>query len=219
MARRLRPEANSLYGTPQPLTNLELIPIRFHRAPTPNDTGYPIAQLVYDDVGKVQYVLTSVEGGAATWTAITSAAGTVFTVTGTAGGPQGPTAVGDIEILGDGENITTDSSVANTVSVVLTDTPVFASVESGAYQVTTGGAADTVGLATLVPAVDGGTVTVNTTAVTNNSLIFTSIQTLGGAATPQATSIENVVAGTSFDITSADADDSSTVAWFIVEPV
>lgn len=76
-----------------------------------------------------------------------------------------------------------------------------------------GGADATMGTATLV----GGTVTVSTTAVTANSRIFVTTQTLGGTiGTPY---VSARVAGTSFDITSSSGTDTSTVAWLIVEPV
>lgn len=68
------------------------------------------------------------------------------------------------------------------------------------------------GTATLV----GGTVTVNTTAVTANSRIFLTTQTLGGTIGVQYISARS--AGTSFTITSASGTDTSTVAWLIVEP-
>jgi len=70
------------------------------------------------------------------------------------------------------------------------------------------------GLATLA----GGTVTVANTAVTANTRIFLTVQTLSGAAVPQAVAPANVIAGTSFDIISASAADTSTVAWLLIEP-
>lgn len=68
------------------------------------------------------------------------------------------------------------------------------------------------GTATMV----GGTVTVNTTKVTANSRIFLTIQTAGG--TLGSVYISARTAGTSFTITSSSALDTSTVAWFLVEP-
>ncbi len=62
-----------------------------------------------------------------------------------------------------------------------------------------------------------GTVTVSTTAVTANSRIFHSTQAAGGVQ--GNLSIANVVPGTSFDILSDNALDTSTVAWMIVEGV
>lgn len=78
----------------------------------------------------------------------------------------------------------------------------------------TEGANCRMGVATLV----GGTVTVNNTSVTANTRIFLTVQTLGTVATPQAVHADAVVAGTSFDITSADGTDTSTIAWLLFEP-
>jgi len=68
------------------------------------------------------------------------------------------------------------------------------------------------GTATLV----GGTVTVNTTAVTASSKIFLSCNTPGGTQGFLSAADANVVAGTSFVINSSSATDTSTVNWWIV---
>lgn len=78
-------------------------------------------------------------------------------------------------------------------------------------QVKTGSNA-TAGKATLT----GGTVTVSTTKVTANSLIFLTHQNNSG--TVGSPSVSARTAGTSFVITSTSASDTSDVAWFIVEP-
>jgi hypothetical protein len=70
------------------------------------------------------------------------------------------------------------------------------------------------GAATLV----AGTVTVNTTAVTANSRIQLTVQSLGTVAAPKAIAVTARTAATSFTITSADATDTSVVAWTIIEP-
>lgn len=72
----------------------------------------------------------------------------------------------------------------------------------------------TFGQATLT----AGAVTVGTTAVTANSAIFITLHTLGGIAVPAAVEPTARVAGTSFTITSANALDTSTYDWLIVEP-
>lgn len=61
-----------------------------------------------------------------------------------------------------------------------------------------------------------GTATVATTAITANSLVFVSVQALGTVGVAQAIGVTARVAGTSFTLTSADATDTSTVAWMIV---
>ncbi len=68
------------------------------------------------------------------------------------------------------------------------------------------------GLATL----SGGTVTVNTTAVTTTSRIFLTAQDSGTIATPAALEISARTANTSFTISSADVADDRGVAWVII---
>jgi hypothetical protein len=68
------------------------------------------------------------------------------------------------------------------------------------------------GVATLV----AGTVSISTANVTGSSIILVTVQTLGTVTTPQAMYISSQVGSVSFDITSADATDTSTVAWLII---
>ena len=68
------------------------------------------------------------------------------------------------------------------------------------------------GTSTLV----AGTVTVSTTAVTATSRIFLTSQADGGTVGFQRVSART--AATSFTITSSSGTDTSTIAWFIVEP-
>ncbi|WP_376079079.1 hypothetical protein, partial [Lysinibacillus sp. NPDC056232] len=76
------------------------------------------------------------------------------------------------------------------------------------------GAGATSGVATLV----AGAVTVATNKVAANSRIQCTVQSLGTVTTPKAVGVTARVAGTSFTITSADATDTSVVAWFIISP-
>jgi hypothetical protein len=69
------------------------------------------------------------------------------------------------------------------------------------------------GVATLV----AGTVTVATTAVTGNSRIFLTIQSLGTVIVPTTVAITTIAPGASFTITSADPTDTSDIAWLIVD--
>lgn len=67
-----------------------------------------------------------------------------------------------------------------------------------------------------MPATNPNTVTVSTTAVTANSIIFLTPQTQdGGLANPLV--ISSKTAGTSFDITTKDTSYAGTVGWMIVE--
>jgi hypothetical protein len=72
------------------------------------------------------------------------------------------------------------------------------------------GAAGRTGTATLV----AGTVTVSTTAVSANSSILVSRHTPGG--TVGDLSVPTRTAGTSFVINSANAADTSTIDWLVI---
>ena len=63
-----------------------------------------------------------------------------------------------------------------------------------------------------------GTATVNTAAVTNASMIFVTVQSLGTVTAPKAIAVTARVANTSFTITSEDVTDTSVVAWMFMEP-
>jgi len=70
------------------------------------------------------------------------------------------------------------------------------------------------GVSTLV----AGTVVVANTSVTATTRIQLTAQSLGTVTAPKALAVTARTAGTSFTITSADATDTSVVAWFLVEP-
>jgi hypothetical protein len=70
------------------------------------------------------------------------------------------------------------------------------------------------GVSTMV----AGTVTVANTSVTANTRIQLTVQSLGTVTAPKAVAVTARVAGTSFTITSADATDTSVVAWDLFEP-
>lgn len=76
------------------------------------------------------------------------------------------------------------------------------------------GANAKMGTATLV----AGTVTVATTAVTANSRILITVQSLGTVVTPKTVAVTARTAATSFVLTSEDGTDTSVVAWMLVEP-
>lgn len=69
-----------------------------------------------------------------------------------------------------------------------------------------------------VGTLSGGTVTISTTKVTANSRIMLTVQSLGTVSVTKAVGITARTPGTSFVITSADATDTSIVAWEIFEP-
>lgn len=65
------------------------------------------------------------------------------------------------------------------------------------------------GFVTLV----AGTKVINNSQVAANSRIILTIQQLGTVAVPKAIGVTSRIVGTSFTITSADATDTSVVAW------
>lgn len=88
------------------------------------------------------------------------------------------------------------------------------SIDAGAGLRVKEGANAKQGIATLV----AGTVTVANTSVTANSRIFLTVQSLGTVTDPKAVGVTARTAGTSFVIKSADATDTSVVAYEIFEP-
>jgi len=106
---------------------------------------------------------------------------------------------------------TSGNVLAGTLTLGTADETKMASLKIGSkINVETTGAAATAGTSTLV----GGTVTVNTTAVTANSIILLSHQTNAGA--PGFVSVTARVVGTSFTITSSSGTDTSTIGWLIL---
>lgn len=98
------------------------------------------------------------------------------------------------------------------VGLLATDHSLVLAAAGGGVQVKEGSNA-TMGLTSAMVA---GTVTVSTTKVTANSRVFLTAQNTGG--TPGALRISARTPGTSFTITSTSGTDTSTVAWWIVEP-
>lgn len=112
---------------------------------------------------------------------------------------------------GDGTNPVDTDLYRSAAGILATDNHFAIAVAGQGLQVKEGTNAK-MGTAVLV----GGTVVVNTTAVTANSRIFLTAQNTGGTA--GALRVSARTAGTSFTITSSSGTDTSTAAWFIVEP-
>lgn len=111
----------------------------------------------------------------------------------------------DVALFRDG------STRLHTVNTFVTEGDLVCDVAGGGLFVREGANARS-GVATLV----AGAATVNTTEVTANSRIQLTSQVDGGA--PGFLRVSARVAGTSFTITSSSGTDTSTVAWFMVEP-
>lgn len=73
----------------------------------------------------------------------------------------------------------------------------------------------TMGVATFA----AGTVTVSTSKITALSRVQLTVQSLGTVTAPKAIAVSARTAGVSFTILSADATDTSQIAWTIIEPL
>lgn len=113
---------------------------------------------------------------------------------------------------GPGGGTALDTNLYRSAANILATDDSFALNAAGAGLKVKEGANATSGIATLV----AGTVVVNTTKVTANSRIHLTSQADGG--TPGFQRVTARTAATSFTITSSNAADTSTIAWFIVEP-
>jgi hypothetical protein len=77
---RVRPQAQSLYGTPGPLSAQNPSPIVAKRDPTASDTGYALGQNWVNRVGGTIFELATVSAGVATWVSLGTTTGSFVTV-------------------------------------------------------------------------------------------------------------------------------------------
>lgn len=101
MAQKLRPQAETLSGSPQPsFTNYAPKAIIAKRNPATSDTGYDLGQEWVNKVNGNSFQLTQVSAGSANWVNTgVDPSGNVDTLTGDTGGAISPTA-GNINIVG-----------------------------------------------------------------------------------------------------------------------
>lgn len=206
------------------------------RAPAVTDILYPLGKRWIDRVGNAEYTLTSISVAvgitSANWVQLANS-GSVSSVVGTANQVTATTSIGAVTlslpnaITAPGSLTTTTSLTATLGDITATNgnivrgtagnKDVYTSVAS-----TIAAGANSAGTVTLI----GGTVTISTTAVTANSLIRLTRQSVGatGAAATGNLSIGTITAGVSFVINSvlpADAtnlatNDVSIVFWELV---
>lgn len=121
----------------------------------------------------------------------------------------------DADLVDEAQLTALDSAVVHKAGTeTITGTKTFTgSLVANRRSTQEGGAAATMGVAVLV----AGTVVVPTTRVTATSRIQLTAQALGTVTIPQALAVTARTPGTSFTMTSADATDTSTVAWELVE--
>ena len=175
------------------------------RAPTIYDYKYPLGKRWIDQSAQASYELCGVSsvGGEmqAVWISISYDANPSF----------------DSVTVTNGITVTNGSLIASAGSV-LTCGPVSCSyvtmvgASAKLYISSVGNPTSSIGTATLA----AGTATITTSNVTAASKIFLTVASLGTVTAPQAVYISAITANTSFVITSADATDTSTVNWFII---
>lgn len=228
---RLKPQAESVYGLPQPLSGQNPSPIIAKRDPTTLDTGYAIGQNWVNTVLGTIFELATVSAGSATWaslgtttgsfatvnaatyntttvaTAISIASGNVFTGTGT------DAAVGfTFTPKGTGGLTLTTGNLTATNGNLVTGT-------AGKGLVIKTGANSRIGQTTLV----AGTKIVANTSVTANTRVLLS-RSSKGASTAVGVLEAVVNAGVGFTINSytpataaVETNDVSVIDWVLVE--
>ncbi len=113
-----------------------------------------------------------------------------------------------------GDGTTADTNLYRSAANVLATDDDLSIVTAGKGLRVAEGSNAKMGVATLV----GGTVVVSTTAVTANSRIFLTTQSLGTVAVASALAVTARTAATSFTITASAPTDTSVIAWMLVEP-
>jgi hypothetical protein len=81
MVQKIKQQAESLSGLPQPLVSQAASPVIASRDPTTSDTGYSLGQQWANKVSGNFFALASNAGGVATWTTLGSVSSTFTTIT------------------------------------------------------------------------------------------------------------------------------------------
>lgn len=220
MSSSFQPGANlytAAFGTrPE---NVE-VPHIDSRAPASTDVLYPIGKKWVNTVSNNTYTLTSFTSALAVVSAnwiVEGGSSTVLSVAGTANQITATNVSGAVTLstpssfVAPGSITATTTLTATSGAITATNGNLVLSTAGNKLSIATGANAS-IGSAVLV----GGTVTVATTAVTASSKIFLTVGALGTVLVAKAVHADTIVAGTSFDITSADVTDTSTVNWLII---
>lgn len=223
--------ARRAYGQNMPLADVFPFPLFKNRAPGAKDKNYLIGQVwVYKTSTTTR---TSYQFGGLNpskvpiWMQTSSSTGDLSTLTGTSGGAISPVAsnitfaagTGMLSIVGTAGTLTFNVNFAappalgsGTPAAVSSTILTHGKENYTTLASTTSAGALSAGSVALV----GGTATIASTAVTANSLIRISVQALGTVTTAKAVAATAKTAGVSFVLTSADATDTSTVFWEII---
>lgn len=228
---RLKPQAESVYGLPQPLSGQNPSPIIAKRDPTTLDTGYAIGQNWVNTVLGTVFELVTVSAGSATWASLGTTSGSFATVTaGTFTTSTAATAIslasGNV-FTGTGSNAAVGFTFTpkGTAGLTLTTGAItatngnFVTGTAGNGLVLKSGANARIGQTTLVL----GTKAVANTSVTANTRCFCT-RSSKGASTALGTLEMVPSAGVGFTINSytpataaVETNDISVVDWVLIE--
>jgi hypothetical protein len=197
------------------------IPVIATRDPAATDVQYPIGKRWINSTTDTEFSLTSQTalGGyvSSVWTALGGTGVAISNVLGTADEVD-VSVVGGVATLSIPATFIAPGSIEATTTltatlgdITATDGNLVLGTAGNKIEIATGADAS-VGTVSLI----AGTATVSTTAVSASSKIFVTVGTLGTVVAPQAMYVDAIVANTSFDITSADATDTSEVNWLII---
>jgi hypothetical protein len=170
-------------------------------APSSVLTEDKIGTLAVDNAAGNIYGLASKSGGVNTWILLGGSSGTISAINGTANQITANT-VGTVTTLSLPTTLIAPGSLASTTTLGVGTkllVPTGANASSGTSA-----------------AMTAGSVTVANTSVTASSKIFAYPEALGTVTAPQAYYISAIVDATSFTITSADATDTSTWNYWII---
>ena len=178
---------------------------------------YPIGYFWFNKSAISLWAQQGFVSGVPQWELISSAAGDVTSVSGTANQILPATASGGSVTLSIAPTFTSPGSVTATLGNITATNGNLAFGTAGnkitaPAATTIAAGANSFGTVVLV----GGTATVSTTAVTAASIILLTNQTLGTVTSPQAIGVTARTPTTSFVITSAGATDTSTIGWEII---
>lgn len=193
------------------------------RAPTSNDFYNPGTQWMNNAVNpKVIYQTTGggnwpAIGGAGTFTTLTVSGQSSLAASNITGTTNINTSGASVTTIGTGGTgaVSIGNATGNTTftgNVTATNGNITLGTAGNKVNVATGANAS----AGTSAALTAGSLVVNTTAITANSLVFFSTNTLGTVTVPQAYRVSARTPGTSFTIQSQDPTDTSTVNYWII---
>jgi hypothetical protein len=224
MAQKLRPQAETLSGSPQPnFVGYSVSPILAKRAPTTTDTGYPLAQLWLDKTGDDLYGLVDVSAGIATWNLLAATPGEIATLTGDTGGAIGPSA-GNVNLLGTSEQISTTGS-GSTITLAIPNTFSFGSASgSNSGTITTGTGGLNCQLTNGPFIVSTGTGQIDISSDVTNTTVNIGISSGSAVKTvnvgsPHSTSITTIAAGSAGIVLNAVGGSTSCTTDFSLSSV